>query len=54
MHIGIVKGKVKWFWRIRARNGEILLSSQGYYSRWSAKRTAQRLADVNRMRIVYE
>jgi len=45
------KGKRKWFWKLVGRNGEIVLTGQGYYSKWSAKRRALKPANVNRYRI---
>jgi uncharacterized protein YegP (UPF0339 family) len=52
MHIELTKGKRKWFWKLVGRNGETMLTSQGYFSKWSAKRSALKLANVNRYRIV--
>jgi uncharacterized protein YegP (UPF0339 family) len=52
MHIEITKGKRKYSWKIVGRNGETVVTSQGYYSKWSAKRSALKLANINRMRIV--
>lgn len=34
----------QWYWRIRARNGRVLASSEGYTRRASAEQTAGRLA----------
>jgi uncharacterized protein YegP (UPF0339 family) len=48
MHIEVVKGKRKWFWRLIASNGQVVLTSQRYYSKWSAKRSALKLALVNK------
>jgi uncharacterized protein YegP (UPF0339 family) len=52
MHIELKKGARKWFWKIVGRNGEIVLTSQGYYSKWNAKRSALKLANVNRYRLL--
>lgn len=32
-----------WFVHVRAANGEILTVSEGYYSKWNAKRAAKRM-----------
>ena len=46
--IELFKGRRKWHWRLIAQqNGEIVLSSQGYYSKSNAKRAAKRLSDLN-------
>lgn len=34
----------QWYWRIRARNGRVLASSEGYTRRASAEQAAGRLA----------
>ena len=51
MHIELKKGKVKWYWNLVGRNGDHI-TSQKYFSKWSAKRSALKLANVNRYRIV--
>jgi uncharacterized protein YegP (UPF0339 family) len=33
----------QWYIRLRAANGEIVLASEGYTRRWSARRAARRL-----------
>jgi len=38
--------------KLVGRNGESMLTSQSYYSKWSAKRSAFKLANANRYRIV--
>jgi uncharacterized protein YegP (UPF0339 family) len=52
MHIELKKGKVKYYWNLISRNGEIVLTSQKYFSKWNAKRSALKLANINRYRIV--
>ena len=47
MHIELMKGKHKWYWKLVASNGQTILTSQHYYSRWNAKRAASRLATDN-------
>lgn len=42
--IELVKGKVRWYYRVVAGNGEPILVSQHYWSRSNAKREAQRQA----------
>lgn len=39
--VELVKGRVKWFYRVRSRNGELMLTSQKYWSKGNAKRAAQ-------------
>jgi uncharacterized protein YegP (UPF0339 family) len=45
MLVQIYKGKGLKNWRVRlmAANGKILVSSEGYYSKWNAKRAAKRM-----------
>lgn len=33
----------QWYWRAVAGNGEIVSASEGYVSKWNAKRGARRL-----------
>lgn len=43
--IEIYKGRgliYRWRWRAKARNGEIVATSQGYTRKWSAKRAARK------------
>lgn len=49
MQIELFRGKHKWFWHLRARNGQVVLVSESYYSKWNAKRSAKRVADINRI-----
>lgn len=44
MYIEVAKGVVRWFYRVRADNGQILLTSQKYYSKSNAKRAARKAA----------
>lgn len=46
MHVEIYKGRDKrepWRVRLVGRNGEILSVSEGYYSKWNAKRAARKV-----------
>lgn len=45
MHVEIFKGEGREPWRVRlvGRNGEILNVSEGYFSKWNAKRAARRV-----------
>lgn len=43
--------KEKWHWRLRARNAEILASSEAYSSRAEAWTTANKLANLFRIRL---
>lgn len=40
----IVKGKVRWFYHLVSKNGNILTTSQKYWSKGNAKRAAKTLA----------
>jgi uncharacterized protein YegP (UPF0339 family) len=48
-HIEVTKGKRRWYWRVVAENGQIILTSEKYYSKWNAKRAAKRLGEINRL-----
>ena len=40
-------GKQPWYLRLVSRNGEVLSVSEGYFSKWNAKRAARKnFADV--------
>lgn len=44
LEVEIVQGKDKqWYYRVRARNGEIVSGSEGYTRKSSAKRAATNL-----------
>lgn len=43
-YIELVPGRVRWYYRIVAANGEILSVSQKYFSKGNARRAADRLA----------
>jgi uncharacterized protein YegP (UPF0339 family) len=47
MHIQLTKGVRQWRWLLIADNGQTVLTSQRYSSRWSAKRSAAKLAKAN-------
>ncbi len=36
-------GVRRWRWRVKAANGEIVAASQGYATKWNAKRAALRI-----------
>ena len=38
--------KREWRYRLKGRNGEIMAQSEGYRTRWSAKRGARRFQAV--------
>jgi uncharacterized protein YegP (UPF0339 family) len=44
MKVEIFKGKgiQPWRFRARARNGEIITNSEGYLTKWNAKRAAKK------------
>lgn len=45
MKVEIFKGEGihPWYVRLRASNGRVLTISEGYYSKWNAKRAARRM-----------
>jgi uncharacterized protein YegP (UPF0339 family) len=46
LRVEIFKGEGKvqpWRFRVRARNREIITVSEGYFSKWNAKRAAKRI-----------
>lgn len=45
MKVVVIRGKLRYFWHLLAKNGEILAHSQGYYSRGNAIRAANKLAN---------
>jgi hypothetical protein len=44
VHIELPKGERRWYWRLVAHNGNIVATIHNYYSRFNARRAAQRLA----------
>jgi len=42
--IELVKGRNKWYWKLKSHNGRILAHSETYSSRFQAKKTAIALA----------
>jgi uncharacterized protein YegP (UPF0339 family) len=32
-----------WYWRLKSANGEIVAQSEGYVTKWNAKRSARKL-----------
>jgi len=42
--VELVRGRVRWFFRVRASNGRKLQTSQKYWSKGNAKRAALRAA----------
>jgi uncharacterized protein YegP (UPF0339 family) len=40
------RGKQPWRWRLRGANGEIVCQSEGYVSRYNARRAARRLVEI--------
>lgn len=51
MKVILIQGKLKWFWHLVAKNGEILAHSQGYFSRFNAERAARKLAEGLKVKI---
>ena len=44
----------RWFWRLRAGNGEIICHSQGFPSKGNAKRAAKRARTLARFAVIKE
>jgi uncharacterized protein YegP (UPF0339 family) len=44
IRIELVKGTVRWYYRVVAANGERLTTSQKYFSKGNAKRAAKSVA----------
>lgn len=40
------KKNKQWYWHLKGNNGEIVTQSEGYRSRWNAKRGAKRFAQL--------
>lgn len=38
--VELVRGRVRWFYRVKSSNGNILTTSQKYWSKSNAKRAA--------------
>ncbi len=51
MHIELVKGQNRWYWRLVAHNGNIVATSHNYYSHWNAKRGASKFARANGLEV---
>ncbi len=47
MYVELLKGQNRWYWHLVAQNGSIVATSQNYYSRFNAKRAADRFAEAN-------
>ena len=41
MKLEILKGKNKWYWRIRAKNGRIIAHSETYSNKYQAQKTVR-------------
>lgn len=46
MIVELVRRK-HWYWRVVSPNGQVVLTSEVYYSRWNAKRQALKLVKAN-------
>lgn len=54
MHIELTKDKRnRWFWRVVSGNSQTILVSQAYATRWSATRSATKLAKANGYELRY-
>jgi uncharacterized protein YegP (UPF0339 family) len=47
MHILVLPGKSHWYWKLVADNGQTVLVSEQYYSKWNARRAARKLSKAN-------
>lgn len=48
----LVKGKVRWFYNTESRNGQIMTTSQKYWSKGNAKRAAKQMAYLMKAKFV--
>ena len=46
------EGVQPWRFRLVNKNGEIVSQSEGYFSKWNAKRTAKKIAESLRVELV--
>lgn len=51
MQIQLVKEN-KWYIRLVSPNGQIVMVSESYYSKWNAKRAAKKLARANQFEYI--
>ncbi len=42
----------EWFWHVKAPNGQIIVASETYTRRWSAKRGASKMSKMTGWEIV--
>jgi uncharacterized protein YegP (UPF0339 family) len=52
VHIFKGEGRQPWFVRLVADNGQILSISEGYFSKWNAKRAAKRMYPNKPLKVV--
>ena len=52
VHIFKGNGRQPWFVRLVADNGQILSISEGYFSKWNAKRAAKRMYPNTPLKVV--
>ena len=45
-------GRQRWRFRVVSSNGQIVAASEGYYSKWNAKRAAKKLHPGLAIRVV--
>ena len=48
-HIDVIKGKRQWYWNVVDDNGQIILTSEKYFSKWNAVRAAKKFGEANRL-----
>jgi len=54
VHILHGRGVQPWFVRLVSDNGQILSISEGYFSKWNAKRAAKRMYPGKPLRVLEE
>jgi hypothetical protein len=50
MYIQLIKGR-KWFWKVKDEDGQMVLVSQYFRTKWAAKRSARKLEKANGLQI---
>jgi uncharacterized protein YegP (UPF0339 family) len=43
VHVFKGKGRHPWYVRLVSSNGQVLTTSEGYFSKWNAKRAARKM-----------
>lgn len=52
LNVELFKSRSKWYWRLRHTNGQILATSESYFSKWNANRTAKKVGKLLSVAVV--